>query len=120
MQKSGIGVVGDNHPSRSVMDQKMQKIYGTGNIELYNNIDFGPRSEKDMYMQRTYNLFYEDYCPCMSMNVNCPCVRLARGRCMKNTCPCMLRQENYECPYAKITDDPYNKYSYDVKRLPLI
>ena len=121
--KSGIGVLGDMPSQRSVRDQQIQKMYG-GTMELYNNVtpvDFGPRTNKDMYLQKTYNQFYhdpsEDYCPCMSSGQNCPCLRLANGYpCMKKTCPCI---EHFTCPYAKISDDPYNPYSYNTKRIPL-
>ena len=122
MQNSGIGVLGEMPPQRSVKDQQMQKMYGDGTMELYvSPSDFGSRSKKDMYLQKTYNQFFhdpsEDYCPCMSCGSACPCIRLALGQpCMRKTCPCL---EHYTCPYAKISDDPYNPYSYNTKRIAL-
>jgi len=104
--KSGIGVLGDMPPQRSVRDVQMQKMYGTGTMELYSvsSKDFGPRSSKDVYMQKEYNQFYsnneEEYCPCMRSGQPCPCIRLAMGQpCMRSTCPCLKNVENYSCPY---------------------
>ena len=103
----GIGVLGDVPDDRSIMDQKMQKTYGTGTMELYtrNNEavgvlgpnDMGVRSKKDMYMQRTYNPYYSE----------------------KYGSNKVYYKEAFQCPYAKTSDNPYNKYSYDIARLPL-
>jgi hypothetical protein len=62
MDKEAIGVLDPSPGARSIMDQKMQDMYGTGTKELYMGNDamgvlgpsYGQRTAKDIAMQHMF------------------------------------------------------------------
>ena len=62
------GVLGVPDPQRSVMDSRMQMVFGQGPSEAYisppvgRGVDLGQRSVMDKWMQQQFNPMYEGYC----------------------------------------------------------
>lgn len=62
------GVLGVPEPQRSVMDSRMQMVFGQGPAEAYisppiaRGVDLGERSTMDKWMQQQFNPMYEGYC----------------------------------------------------------
>ena len=94
-----IGVIGDEKSERSARDILLQKEFGGNKIEGY----CGMNDEKEGVL---YSQGYG--------------MRSQRDIAMQKEFNPNWRQdiETY-CGYAKISDDPYNPYSYTAKRLPL-